>query len=79
MNSNQRNESLFNQIRSTLMSNIGPNYYGPIAAASAAVLGGALFYYFNNSSSASTNLLKSVVDHKHQAREVEVNFSLIHN
>lgn len=76
MNSDERNESLMNQLRSTLLPSFGPNtdlsrFYGTLAAASAAVLGGALYYYLTTSSSTSSSV-KSVVDHKNQSVEVKV-------
>ena len=78
MNSDERNESLMRQLRSTLATNFGPNtdltrYYGTLAAAGAALLGGALYYYLSSSSS-SSNSIKAVVDHKNQTREVQVIF-----
>ncbi len=71
MNSEQRNENVLNQIRTTISNYNNYSTYG-LAAAGAAVLGGALYYYLNNTSS-SVNLLRNIIDHKNQSRELEVN------
>ena len=70
MNSEQRNEKVLNQIKTTISNYNNYSTYG-LAAAGAAVLGGALYYYLNNTSS-SVNLLKNIIDHKNQSRELEV-------
>ena len=70
MNSEQRNENVLNQIKTTISNYNNYSTYG-LAAAGAAVLGGALYYYLNNTSS-SVNLLKNIIDHKNKSRELEV-------
>ena len=76
MNSEQRNENVLNQIKTTISNYNNYSTYG-LAAAGAAVLGGALYYYLNNTSSSSVNLLKNIIDHKNQSRELEVNIENI--